>query len=273
MVVSGTARLGRLVGRRHGVDLVEPGQAPASATVRSSHLGNISPPADSTVPFGDASLGPDALTGAKIRVVGMAATPDGKGYWLVASDGGIFTFGDASFFGSTGAATLNKPIVGMAATPDGKGYWLVASDGGIFTFGDAGFFGSTGALTLNKPIVGMAATPDGKGYWLVASDGGIFTFGDAGFFGSTGGIALNKPIVGMAATPDGKGYWLVASDGGIFTFGDAQFTAPRVAPPWSPRSSAWPPRPTARATGWWPPTAASSPSAMRRSSAPRAGRS
>ena len=74
----------------------------------------------------------------------MAATPDGKGYWLVASDGGIFTFGDAAFYGSTGALTLNRPIVGMAATPDGKGYWLVASDGGIFTFGDAAFFGSDG---------------------------------------------------------------------------------------------------------------------------------
>jgi hypothetical protein len=147
----------------------------------------------------------------------------GSGYWEVASDGGIFAFGDAAFYGSTGAITLNKPIVGMAATPDGKGYWLVASDGGIFAFGDAAFYGSTGGIALAKPIVGMAATPDGKGYWLVAADGGIFAFGDAAFYGSTGGIALAKPIVGMAATPDGKGYWLVASDGGIFAFGDAGF--------------------------------------------------
>ncbi len=156
-------------------------------------------------------------------IVAMAATPDGKGYWLAGSDGGIFTFGDAHFYGSTGAITLNRPIVGMAATPDGKGYWLAGSDGGIFTFGDAHFYGSTGAITLNRPIVGMAATPDGKGYWLAGSDGGIFTFGDAHFYGSTGAITLNRPIVGMAATPDGKGYWLAGSDGGIFTFGDAHF--------------------------------------------------
>jgi hypothetical protein len=63
---------------------------------------------------------------------------------LVASDGGIFTFGDARFFGSTGAVRLNRPVVGMASTSTGQGYWLVASDGGIFTFGDAKFFGSTG---------------------------------------------------------------------------------------------------------------------------------
>ena len=149
--------------------------------------------------------------------------PTQNGYWEVASDGGIFSYGGASFYGSTGGIALDKPIVGMASTPDGQGYWLVASDGGVFSFGNASFRGSTGGLALNKPIVGMASTPDGGGYWLVASDGGIFSFGNASFHGSTGGIALNKPIVGMASTPDGQGYWLVASDGGIFSFGNAVF--------------------------------------------------
>ncbi len=91
-------------------------------------------------------------------VVGMAATPDGRGYWLVASDGGVFSFGDAGFFGSMGGKPLNQPVVGMAATPDGRGYWLVASDGGVFSFGDAGFFGSMGGKPLNQPVVGMAAS-------------------------------------------------------------------------------------------------------------------
>ena len=122
----------------------------------------------------------------------------GDGYWLVSSDGGVFSFGDAKFFGSTGALMLNKPIIAMAPTKTGKGYWLVATDGGIFAFGDATFFGSTGALTLNRPIVGMTATPFGKGYWLVASDGGVFAFGDAQFSGSTGSIRLNQPIVSIA---------------------------------------------------------------------------
>ncbi len=152
-----------------------------------------------------------------------AASTPVTAYWLVASDGGIFSFGGAPFYGSTGGMVLNKPIVGMAPTPDGGGYWLVASDGGIFSYGDAQFYGSTGSMTLNKPIVGMAPTPDGKGYWLVASDGGIFSYGDAQFYGSTGSIRLNKPVVGMSATPSGHGYWLVASDGGIFSYGDAQF--------------------------------------------------
>ena len=100
-----------------------------------------------------------------------------EGYWLVASDGGIFSYGDAQFYGSTGALHLNKPIVGMAATPDGSGYWLVASDGGIFSYGDAQFYGSTGAIHLAQPIVAMAAMPDGGGYWFSAADGGLFNYG------------------------------------------------------------------------------------------------
>jgi ribosomal protein L24E len=161
--------------------------------------------------------------GLRAPIVGLVQTADARGYWLVGADGGIFTFGNAAYYGSTGNLLLNQPIVGLAATPDGRGYWLVAADGGIFTFGTAAFYGSTGAIRLNQPIVGMAPTPDGRGYWLVASDGGIFAFGSAAFYGSTGGVALNQPIVGMAAAPDGRGYWLVASDGGIFTFGSAAF--------------------------------------------------
>jgi len=174
---------------------------------------------------GAPALGSPALSGLQLAkpIVGMAPTPDGGGYWLVASDGGVFNYGDAVFYGSTGAIHLNRPIVGMAPTTDGRGYWLVASDGGIFNYGDAAFHGSTGSLQLNRPIVGMAPASDGAGYWLVASDGGIFNYGDAAFHGSTGAIHLNQPIVGVAPTPGDAGYWLVAADGGVFTFGDAGY--------------------------------------------------
>jgi hypothetical protein len=144
------------------------------------------------------------------------------GYTEVASDGGLFDFGNP-FYGSMGGHPLNDPMVSGAQVTGQPGYWTVASDGGIFSFGDAGFYGSMGGKPLNAPIVGMSSTPDGLGYWLVASDGGIFAYGDANFYGSRGGRPLNAPIVGMASTPDGKGYWLVASDGGIFDYGDAGF--------------------------------------------------
>ncbi|HEX4491504.1 MAG TPA: PQQ-dependent sugar dehydrogenase [Acidimicrobiia bacterium] len=156
-------------------------------------------------------------------IVGLASTPNRRGYWLLGSDGGVFSYGSARFYGSTGGLRLTRPVLGLAAPRAGGGYWLVASDGGIFSFGATRFYGSTGAIHLNRPIVGMAPTPSGHGYWLVASDGGIFAFGDARFYGSTGGLRLNRPIIGIEATPSGHGYELAADDGGIFTFGDAEF--------------------------------------------------
>jgi len=161
--------------------------------------------------------GPNGTQEVPLRVVSS------HGYHLVSADGGIFTYGDATFLGSIGGRRLNQPVVGMARTHDGGGYWMVASDGGVFNYGDAGFYGSMGGNRLNSPIVGIAPTPDGGGYWEVAADGGVFSFGDAHFYGSRGGQPVDGSVVGMAADATGHGYWLVSSAGGIFSFGDAGF--------------------------------------------------
>jgi len=152
-----------------------------------------------------------------------ASTPDGKGYWLVASDGGVFSFGDAQFYGSMGGKYLARPVVGMTATADGTGYWLVGQDGGVFSFGNAGFFGSSADRISSELVSAITASPSGKGYWLVASDGNIFSFGDAAYHSSLGVGPTSNPVVGCASTPDGNGYWLVAKDGGVFSFGDASY--------------------------------------------------
>ena len=54
-------------------------------------------------------------------IVAITATPDGGGYWLVAADGGVFAFGDASAFGSMGGTQLNAAISDLTSTPDGSG--------------------------------------------------------------------------------------------------------------------------------------------------------
>jgi N-acetylmuramoyl-L-alanine amidase len=154
-------------------------------------------------------------------LAGAAPDPATGGYWLAASNGGVFAFG-APFLGSAGALPLKSPVVGMTATSGGDGYLLVAADGGVFTYGNASFHGSTGALRLVAPVVGIAFDPATGGYWLAASDGGVFAF-DAPFLGSMGDVRLRKPVVGIAASADGRGYVLVAADGGVFSFGSARF--------------------------------------------------
>jgi hypothetical protein len=222
-------RAGRLASVLLGtavVSLISLASTMASATAmkgleRQSEVVSLGDTPYQPLGFGDAGFYVTSNVTYNKPAVGMASTQDGKGYWLVASNGGVFTFGDAVFYGSAGSLALNGPVVGIVATPDGKGYWLVAADGGVFAYGDAQWYGSMGGQHLNQPIVGLAATADGKGYWLVASDGGIFSFGDASYFGSLGATHLNAPIVGMKSSSDG--YWLVASDGGVFTFGNAPF--------------------------------------------------
>ena len=75
-------------------------------------------------------------------VVGVAMTPDERGYWLVSSEGAVYCFGDAAHYPPGASQALADPtIVGMAATPDGKGYWLVSSKGKVYAFGDAAYLG------------------------------------------------------------------------------------------------------------------------------------
>jgi hypothetical protein len=155
------------------------------------------------------------------------AVQPSSGYWEVAADGGIFSFGNATFYGSMGGSHLNEPIVSMAATPYGEGYWLVASDGGVFAYGDALFYGSAATLTLTAPIVGITSTPDGRGYWLVGADGGVFAFGDAGFYGSwpsqnpQSGGSPPRPFIGLVSSSDGRGYTLANQSGtGEYWYGD-----------------------------------------------------
>jgi ribosomal protein L24E len=79
---------------------------------------------------------------------------DGVGYWLVASDGGIFAF-SAPFKGSMGATKLTRPVTGMV--PYGDGYMMVGEDGGIFNFSNKPFDGSLGGSPPSKPIVSVSA--------------------------------------------------------------------------------------------------------------------
>jgi len=67
------------------------------------------------IPSGSSTLVPTApfygsLPGLRILpkapIVGIVATPDRHGYWLVGADGAVFALGDARFYGSAGGMNL-----------------------------------------------------------------------------------------------------------------------------------------------------------------------
>src|SRR3989442_343418 len=132
----------------------DPGPAPTPTPVPDPGADQGTGPGHA-VALGDAAfLGDVSRMTLNGPVLGSVATPSGKGYYMVASDGGIFAFGDAHFVGSMGGKHLNAPVESLVPDGDGTGYWLVASDGGIFSF-DAPFKGSMGEAKLAKPITGI----------------------------------------------------------------------------------------------------------------------
>jgi len=119
-------------------------------------------------------------------VIDAVATPNGQGVWQVALDGGVFSSGDAQFYGSIGGTRLNEPVIGIASTPSGRGYWEIA----------APFLGSAGGLPLNSPVQDIAHGGPNGGYRLLALDGGIFNYGPAGFAGTFSGRDVHLGLAG-----------------------------------------------------------------------------
>jgi len=192
------------------------------------------------------------------------ATPSAQGasgYYVLGSDGGIFSYGSAPFHGSVPGTGATAQAILMAVTPSqqgywvlgsngqvfafgdarnlgsalgvagadikptntGNGYWILGQDGSVYNFGDAANLGSLPAVGVRDRAVKLVPTPSGHGYWILGADGGIFSFGDAAFHGSLPGLGIHNTSVSMASTPSGRGYWVLGADGGIFSFGDAAF--------------------------------------------------
>jgi cell wall-associated NlpC family hydrolase len=175
-------------------------------------------------------LGPPVPADPADPVVGMATTPDGRGYWTVTRHGVVRALGDAEALGEPRPHQLDAPVRAVTATPDGTGYWLLTSKGTVLPFGSAAVLrpatppSAKKALDDASPAVGQAVTPTGKGYWIVHADGRVNAFGDAAQHVRRvpGSPATDAPTVAIAATPDGLGYWTVASDGVVHAFGTAR---------------------------------------------------
>ena len=163
------------------------------------------------------------------------------------------------------ACPVGSPHISSVDTNGGYG---ATSTGSVYSETNyPGQVAGVSSLHLAAPIIGIAS-PAQDEYWLAGADGGIFSFGGLPFLGSMGGRPLNRPIVGIADDGD-TGYWLVASDGGVFAFGSAGFFGSTGGIRYSMNQSlGWPPPRTARGTGWWHRTEASSASETHSSMVP-----
>ena len=91
----------------------------------------------------------------------MAADPDGAGYWLVASDGGVFAF-DVPYYGSVPGLNRTEGYPGavsLRATDSRDGYYIADAAGGVFTFGDARFHGADATQKPPAGAVDLALLP------------------------------------------------------------------------------------------------------------------
>ena len=119
---------------------------------------------------------------------------------MVASDGGVFAFGDAAFEGSLGASPPSSPIVYMAPTPDDNGYWLLSQDGTVYAFGDAGNYGSVQGRRLPPP---RWRRPRRGATGSSTADGAVYPFGNAKNYGSPGPVPV--PAANVQATSPTSG--------------------------------------------------------------------
>jgi hypothetical protein len=159
--------------------------------------------------------------------VSTVRTPDGKGYWILASNGAIYSYGDAQYYGgaNTGDLSGSEKAVGMATTSDGKGYWILANDGAVFSFGDAAYYGggNTGDFTNGELAVSITPDAGATGYWILTNQGGVFSFGSAPFYGAPQGNSYWSGQIGVQLVKAGSGYWVLSKSGDIYSYGSAPY--------------------------------------------------
>ena len=137
---------------------------------------------------------------------------------MVASDGGVFAFGDAQFEGSCpGTGGCSGAAVAVVPYNSG-GYWLVTATGHVYAFGDAFNWGQPGPQSV--PVTAAAA--DGDGYWILFSNGTVDAYGTASALGGPAdSVGVLDPASAIFGTVDGGGYWVASAEGAVYAYGDA----------------------------------------------------
>lgn len=129
-------------------------------------------------------------------VTGLAATSDGKQYWLVESGGTVTQFNGSTPVTSSITTSCPGGIKG-AATDLAGGYYAFTGCGDVHAEAGALSHGSQACASQGVTTAALAATPDGGGYWLDCSDGSVLHHGNA-----TSGTSTIVGAIGAAGNPD-----------------------------------------------------------------------
>jgi len=167
-----------------------------------------------------------SLARVALPIVAGARTPSHKGLWLAGSDGGIFSFGDARFYGSTGAIRLNKPIVAMHPRRRAAGTGSAPRRRDLRVRRRALLTDRRANIRLNKRSWRWRRHRRARATGSAPATAGSSRTASA-LLRIDRHIRLNKPIVGDGVDTVGQGLLLCASDGGIFNYGAPSSTARR----------------------------------------------
>jgi hypothetical protein len=153
------------------------------------------------------------------------------GYNILTAPGGIYSFGDATYWGNLIDHGYPGPAVGLSETPAGDGYAILTGPGNLYTFGTAGYYGNLTDHHYPGPAVALDYTPNpgtinsptGHGYAILTASGAIYTFGDAGYYGNLIDHGYPGRAVSFAWSASGHGYWILTDSGNLYSFGDAGY--------------------------------------------------
>ena len=141
-------------------------------------------------------------TGASTEFGYIVASPPptSLGYWILSSNGSVFGFGNAPYYGSAFGLLGTSSAVSMVSSPEGKGYWILSSNGSVFGFGEVVYYGSPIDIGVTAfDICSIAPSPDGNGYWILAADGGVWGFGDSQYLGDLSNAHLPFWVVDIVS--------------------------------------------------------------------------
>ena len=151
------------------------------------------------------------------RPVDLATTRRADGYWILASNGGVFAHGAAQWYGSLSSQSGRIVPRKIRATPTNKGYWILTANGRDLRLRRRG----EGRLPDRPgPSRRHRLRPDDHRARLLGPASAAAWSWPSATPAKLGDLAgRRRPPTAIMAAPNGKGYYILTPDGAVTAFG------------------------------------------------------